>query len=330
MNKDGSGFTGLVELIKTVRYKDPDIVHIEYPGGFGMAMRYKYRLLMSMFPLILKLCTYRGKIFLRLHEFGEVKSVTRILASLSILTANKTAIASRIDYERIIKLLPLMKKKVELIPSGSNIPYINYTPNEISATKALLKTHSNQFIIGYFGFIREGKGVETLLRACRILVKKGMHFRVLMLSELRPCDNSYHKKISRTIRALELENHVHFTGFLDPKNTSRYLQCMDSIVLPFDKGASVRRGSLMAAIMHRLPMVVTESKFMEQNLLDSNGILFFPPHNHCALAHTLQELILSEELRHKLSENVSVISKTFSWGNIANKIMKCYCDILNF
>jgi len=320
---------GLIKLARTIKCKGPDVLHIEYPGGFGVPLRYKYRSLMSIFPLILKLCDYDGKIFLRLHEFGEVRFATRILASILMLTVDKVAIASQIDLRRIIKLLPLMKDKVEFVPSGSNIPYINYTPDQISATKQLLKTHSNQFIVGYFGFIRKGKGVETLFKACKILVEKGIHLRVLMLSELKPCANSYHKKILKTIRTLNLENYIHFTGFLDPKTTSKYLQCMDSIVLPFDRGASLRRGSLIAAVMHKLPIVVTKSKFIDQNLLNSNGILFVPPHNQYALAHTLEELIFSEELRHQLSENVSTIASAFSWGNIVNKIMKSYCEVLN-
>lgn len=321
---------GLIKLIKTIKYKGPDILHIEYPVGFGVATRYKCRLLMSIFPLILKLCNYKGKIFLRLHEFGEVKFATRILAFILILTVDKVAIASQIDCKKIIKLLSLMKSKVVFIPSGSNIPYVNYTPDQISGTKALLKTDSNEFIIGYFGFIRKGKGVETLLKACKILAKKGLHFKVLMLSELKLYGDSYHKKISKTIRALKLQDYVYFTGFLNPKNTSKYLQCMDLIVLPFDKGISLRRGSLTAAIMHKLPIVVTKSKLIDQNLLNSNGMLFVPPHNHYALAHTLKKLLFSEELRHKLSKNVSIISKTFSWEHIVNKIMKSYRDILNF
>lgn len=319
---------GLIKLIKIIKYKDPDILHIEYPGGFGVVIRYKYRLLMSIFPLILKLCNYKGKMFLRLHEFNEVKITTRILAIILILGVDRIAIASKVDYGSIIKLLPFAKYKVEIIPSGSNIPYINIEPSEIVTTKALLQVHSKQAIVGYFGSLRQGKGVETLLKACKILVKKGIDFKLLMLSELKPYRTSYRKKISKIIGQLKLENYIHFTGFLDPKNTSKYLQCMDLIVLPFDKGISFRRGSLIAAIIHELPIVVTEVKSSDLGFSNDDEMIFVRPRDSFALANAIEKLINSKELRYELAKAVSRISDTFSWENIVTKILKSYQDSL--
>lgn len=321
---------GLIKLIEIIKYKDPDILHIEYPGGFGVVMRYKYRLLMSIFPLILKLCNYKGKMFLRLHEFNEVKIITRILAFILILGVDKIAVASKVDYRSIIKFLPFTKYKVEIIPSGSNIPCINYEPSEIIATKARLQVHSEQSIVGYFGFLCEGKGVETLLKACKILVKKGIDFKLLTVSELKPYSTSYHKKISKIIEELKLENYIHFTGFLDPKNTSRYLQCMDLIVLPFDKGINFRRGSLMAAIAHKLPIVVTEAKSLDLGFFNDDVMIFVPPRDSFALANAIEKLINSKDVRYKLAKAVSRISDTFSWENIVTKILKSYQDSLGF
>src|SRR5690606_22549500 len=50
---------------------------------------------------------------------------------------------------------------------------------------------------------------------------------------------------------------VQRTGWLPPEAVSAHLQACDVVVLPYRDGASLRRGSLLAALVHGLPIVTT-------------------------------------------------------------------------
>ncbi len=320
---------GIIRLIKLVKQMNPDIVHIEYPGGFGRLMRYEYRILMSLFPLLIRVNGYTGKIFLRLHEFNEVMIITRIFASILMFCVNKIAIASKSDYEIIVKLFPFIEDKLEFIPSGSNIPYVIYSSDELTTTKEKLQSYPNQPIIGYFGFIRDGKGIEALLNACDILVRKSIDFKLLVIADLNVSDNSYHKRIYEIISQYRLGNYIHFTGYLDPSITSLYLQCMDIIVLPYDKGLSLRRGSLMAAIEHNLPIISTKIKSPDLSYFLNNELILVKPKDPHVLANAIEKLMNSEKDRNNLKKSISKISNIFSWESIANMLINSYKDILD-
>ena len=117
------------------------------------------------------------------------------------------------------------------------------------------------WLLAYFGFLNANKGGETLVRALKNLVAGGRPARLLMVGgqvgASDPTNFAYLEKVKGIIGELGLVERVGWTGFTDPAEVSANLCAADCAVLPYREGASLRHGSLMAALAHGLPIVTT-------------------------------------------------------------------------
>jgi glycosyltransferase involved in cell wall biosynthesis len=107
-------------------------------------------------------------------------------------------------------------------------------------------------ILGHFGTARETWIAERLGAAVPALLRERPNAAFLLIGRDSP------DLRGRVLaRAPELHTRVHATGALAPADVSRYLSACDVMLQPYDDGVSTRRGSMMAALAHRRPVVTT-------------------------------------------------------------------------
>ena len=73
-----------------------------------------------------------------------------------------------------------------------------------------------------------------------------------------PTNLAYLAKVEALIAELGMVNRVQWTGFTAPDEVSANLLAADCATLPYREGATLRHGSLMAALAHGLPIVSTQ------------------------------------------------------------------------
>ncbi|MDD2646451.1 MAG: glycosyltransferase family 4 protein [Patescibacteria group bacterium] len=322
-------FGGIIKLFNFIRKIKPDIVHIQYP-----TQNYKRDLAVDFFPFILKLTRPKVGTISTLHEFSNRSLLGKLRLSISILFSSRIIVVSKLYKKDILKFLwpfrLLLESKIIYIPDGANI-----LPPEkdvidlriIQEIKERIKTNNNDFIICFFGSIRLGKGIEFLLNALDLLIKNGhSNFKLLFIGQF---GGDIYKRIREIIELNHLEKHVHFTGYCSPTEVSYYLLSSDACVLPFEDGVSTKRGSLMAAIFHKLPIISTFSKNPPDELINEENILLVNYGNVKELKETIIRLSKKEDLRSKLREGLVKILDSFSWQTITNKTIGLYQDILS-
>ncbi|MBK9942888.1 MAG: glycosyltransferase [Kouleothrix sp.] len=110
--------------------------------------------------------------------------------------------------------------------------------------------------MAYFGLISRTKGLETLIDA---LGRLPSTVRLLLIGGAATTaeDRAYAAAIERQIAERGLGTRVQRTGHCAPAEVSAYLLAADIAALPFSDGASFRRGSLLAALAHGLPVITT-------------------------------------------------------------------------
>jgi glycosyltransferase involved in cell wall biosynthesis len=151
--------------------------------------------------------------------------------------------------------------KVTLIPIGSNI--LNNLPVNFDAEAWRDKAgaRSGDFLLAYFGLLNQSKGLETLIQSLAQLRTEAIPVRLIMIGggagTSDPTNKSFMQEIDRNIESLNLTPYIHQTGFMDDVSVSAYLTASDAVVLPFNDGASFRRGSLMAAIRYGCAIITT-------------------------------------------------------------------------
>ncbi|PJF26223.1 MAG: glycosyl transferase family 1, partial [Phototrophicales bacterium] len=203
-----------------------------------------------------------------------------------------------------------------IIPIGSNI--------DPTGSQARPRGDS-EFVIGFFGLINTSKGLDLLLESVRSLIDQGVPVKLWMIGAVAGSSDStnldYAKKIDAIIDRLALRPHLLQTKFLDDAGVAMYLRAADVVALPFRDGASLRRGSLMAAL-NCGTAIVTTAPAQPIAALD-NAVLFCEPTAE-SLTAALHTLYADPERRIRLREAAKRAAHQFDWGQIAERTIAVF------
>ena len=119
-------------------------------------------------------------------------------------------------------------KSARCIPIGSNIDV--YHPNHIEIAEAREQSglSDSDIMLGYFGFLNESKGAQTLLDALSALDER---FHLVFIGGQtgdsdQANNQAYLTELRQQIDRAGLAQRVHWTGFLTPERVSTYLGCI--------------------------------------------------------------------------------------------------------
>jgi glycosyltransferase involved in cell wall biosynthesis len=137
-------------------------------------------------------------------------------------------------------------------------------------------------------------------------------------------------KLREVIADLGLTQYVSITGYLSRDDVSLNLLGSDIGVTPFKAGTSLKSGSLIAMLTHRLPTIATRHNPPDPDLDASRSVVLVPPNDVDALAKSFKVLITSppDSLAARRDACAS-FSQQFDWSIIARKHISVYDTVLN-
>ena len=127
----------------------------------------------------------------------------------------------------------------------------------------------------------------------------------------------YAERIDALIREHGLDERVDRTGFTSPPEVSAALLAVDLCALPYRDGASLRRGTLHAALAHGNAIITTEPELETPQLRDGENVVLVPREDPDALAEEIRRLWDAPALRADLGEQAAALAQEFSWDRIA-------------
>jgi glycosyltransferase involved in cell wall biosynthesis len=223
-------------------------------------------------------------------------------------------------HQTIVSLaFPPMKSRSLVIPPP---PLLRMTSDNNGVSRRhgreALGVTQDSFLIAYYGYIYPDKGIETLLKAFKIVNSQQSNSRLVMLggglSFLH--SPSYLTAIHDLANQLGIEDKIIWTGECpsDSEEASLYLRACDVCVLPFDNGVTLNRSSLAAAAAHGLPIVTTAGEKVETPFKDEENVLLCPPRDARSLALTISSLINNPQSCRTLREGALRLAQDFfSW-----------------
>ena len=230
-------------------------------------------------------------------------------------------VTNREDQQALTPVLGPAAPPTRLIPIGSNIA------TELPADYDRVRTRNRygfgpqDLVVGFFGFMNRSKGIETLLEAVAHLRDAGHPIHLLLIGGRTGTSDAanaqYADEVDELIRDLHLESHTHRTGFAAQQDVSAALRAIDVCALPYRDGASLRRGTLHAALAHGTAIVTTTPNVPVAELQDEAVALFVPPEAPPALAEAILQLGSDPGLRLRLSTAAAKLAGKFSWPAIA-------------
>ena len=217
---------------------------------------------------------------------------------------------------------------VAQIPIGSNIK--TYTPHhfEITEVRDQLNLTEGDYLLGYFGFLNESKGADTLLQALPTL---GKRFHLVFIGGQTGASDAtniaYLKQMKALVNELGLSERVHWTGFLSDTRVSAFLHAADMLVMPYQDGASLRRGTLMAALAHGRPLITTFPSEPTPELVHGENVWLIPPGNTSSLSEAVEILAGDKDLRHRLGGGAAGTAGLFTWDQIAKSTAAFFAEL---
>jgi len=226
-----------------------------------------------------------------------------------------------------------LKQQIETpvaqIPIGSNIKA--YQPNhiEIDEVRDKLQLRSDSCLLGYFGFLNDSKGADTLIRA---LAQLDARFHLVFIGGQTGASDAANNaafllSLKNLIAKHQLTERVHWTGFLSDQRVSAYLHAVDVMVMPYRDGSSLRRGTLMAALAHGRPLITTWPTMPTPELIHQQNVWFVPVDDHDEVVKAVRHLIANHELRASLGQGAAAVADDFTWDKIAEKTAVFFQDL---
>ncbi len=350
----------LPAALRALRGCGARIAHVQYQSG-----AYDMRPTINLLPLLLKRL-WGGSVVVTFHDlrapylFPKAGPLREWANRLLARTADAVIATNPEDAAR---LASWGVKRVRLVPIGSNIADNPPGDYNRAAWRAARNVEPTTTLLAYFGFLNSTKGLDDLLCALVLLREQndpsllsGQAFRLMMvgggLGSSDPTNRATATQLDALARELGVQDALLWTGYLSPREVSAALRSADIAVLPYSDGASFRRGSLLAALEHGLPVVSTrpvgtmddgrwtmddgrwtmdDGRWTMDDgpgLVDGENVLLVAPGDVAALAEGVGRLGWDDELRAKLSIGARDLARSFSWERIAEMHEELYTELI--
>lgn len=319
---DAWSITRILELRKLAKIYQWDIIDVQYEaymfGGSGTIL---------LMPLLLK--GINCKFVLTLHSQQLPKYFSSLFRLTQMVLFNEVVFYSSVLLDHMKKKFPKKAKHFHLLGFPSNLIRLNLSEYNDLINNFLNHKPRNQLACLYFGHISPGRDIEDLLN---IINNLKLPIHLTLMSQFNPAENQYHRDLISLVSQNGLENKVTFTGRVDDKTITLMFKTHDLCLFPFPEGASLKNGSLAAAIEHEMPIITTKTALTDtvflSNEKDSTDWFYTPQDTH-QLEMILKKHFDNPELRQKNRQFWAQIRDHFSWENYIEKREHIFKGITN-
>jgi len=322
------------QTVEMIHRLQPDVAHIQYQSaayGLHPAINYLPWWLHLLRPRLRVVTTFHDVRFPYLFPKAGPLRWQAVLALAR--SSDADVITNPVDWTKMAAAG--LTAKLRPIPIGSNIECQPPAGYDRAHQRAQWSADPDTWLMAYFGFLNAGKGGETLVRALAELVRAGRPARLLMvggkIGSSDPTNQAYLEHVERLAVELGVADRMQWTDFTTSDQVSANLLAADCAVLPYREGATLRHGSLMAALAHGLPIVSTQiGATVERDqelfpmLCDGESGLLIPPEDPVRLAGAVERVMIDPTLRAHLSAGALLLSRQFEWNTIARRHLEAY------
>ncbi|MFI0435954.1 MAG: glycosyltransferase [Parachlamydiaceae bacterium] len=148
----------------------------------------------------------------------------------------------------------------------------------------------------FFGNIFQGKGVDILVKAFKIVLKSYPYSKLTIIGR-GPCLD----EIKQLATDLHLTENIRFLGYLERKKIFDEMENSDIFCLPsFSEGCPC---SIIEAMSAGLPVIATTVGGIPELVIQGETGLLISPHNIHGLSGAIEQLAQNGDLRMKMSIN---------------------------
>jgi len=321
----GVGVRGIVAAARAVRRARPDVVHVQFaPSAFGF----------SGAPGLLADLLAGPPLVLTVHEYGWWSWAPRVPDAVwrpverrgwldretGRLVPSSAAVLTTNDAhdEALRRRLGITATRAPLPPNVDVDP----DARGRGVTRRALGIAEDAEVVVFFGFVHPVKGLRYLVDAVAKLAVERPRLHLLVVggftSLALPAAEAaaFRAELTEHVERSGAADRVTITGHLPATEVSAALQAADVAAFPFTAGVTLKSGSLLAALDHGLPTLVTDGG--DAALGDDDTVVVVGRVRDAdALTTGLRRLLENPALRARVRARGHALNRGHGWAALA-------------
>jgi len=294
--------SSIIKIKNIIKREQYDIVHVHlFPSNAIVALS-------SLF--LKKSIAYLFTIHSTFNRRRSIK-IFKIIDGLVYSRYAKIICISKQVQDSLIKWVPKIKEKIEIIPNG--IPM-----NSKSNDNPLMKKYDVLFV----GRLVQQKGINFLLEAVSILQKK--YKKIIRVAIVG--DGPIKKELIKMCEELKIKDSVEFLGF--QRDVDQIMRSSRVLVLPSRwEGFGL---VLLEAMKNKLPIIATKVGGIPEIITNGHEGILVPAENPKILADSINRVLENSELRNQLIQNAyKKVQSHYSIEKYAHNMFNLYSKMVS-
>ncbi|MFC1693703.1 glycosyltransferase family 4 protein [Candidatus Latescibacterota bacterium] len=253
-------------------------------------------------------------------EYREVMCKLSDLSDKMVVMSRKAS-----DFLKDIYAVP--EDKIVFIHHGiPDTPFIDPSFNKdkfgVEGKKVLLT----------FGLLSPNKGIENVLQALPVVIKKHPDVVYIILGATHPHilklhGDEYRIMLQQLVRKLDIGEHVIFQNrFVELKELCEFLGIADIYVTPYLEEAQITSGTLAYAMGTGKAVISTPYWYATEMLAEDRGRIV-PFRNPDAMAEQIIDLLDNDVDRHAMRKKAYLFSRDAVWKEVSRKYLQVFSEV---
>lgn len=235
----------------------------------------------------------------------------KFLTKIALGRGDLFIVHSRSDGEELLTIKRGAKCKMSPHPTYGSFKVRNLTRDQ---ARAELGWKVEEKILLFFGFVREYKGLKTLLRAMPGIRAYSKDITLVVAGSFGGDREEY----MQLIKELHIENDVYVVDeYLPDHEVEKYFAACDLVVVPYE--SATQSGIVQIAFGFEKPVVATNVGGLPDVVEDGKTGYVVEPGNPEALAEAVLRYF-REEKGHEFKENMRKEADRFSWERMRKTV----------
>ncbi len=290
-----------------------DVVHFEWPVSIQLD---------SIFIKFLKIF-YKKPVVFTVHDLIPLEENLQTFQENPLFSKYKKfynsfdKIIVHLDYIKkdIIEIFSVKEKKVFVIPHGNYLSFVDF--NKIYTKKGarnFLKVPQDNFYVLFFGYIRDYKGLDILIKSLSFLPEN-----ICLLISGKIVDKHVLDSLNRDLK----DRFYLFSKYIEMDELSPFFNASDLVCYPYKN--IYQSGAVHTAFAFKTPVIASSLSAFTSIIKDSYNGYIFNASDYKDLANKILEIYNNPSKLNEISENAYDFSeKELNWLKIANKTVEIY------
>ena len=291
-----------LKAFRKIKSLNPDVlIFYWWTPFFGFLIRY-----LSSKIKIKKICICHNVLP---HEKSKIDE---ILTKYGLKKIDDFIVHGEIEKTVLQNIYPNIKSnKITVTPHPTYT--LQFKNDEIDKKTAKEMLKLNGKVLLFFGFIRQYKGLEYLIKAMPMINTKIDNLILIIVGEFWDDKRKYQNLITN----LELQNIRIIDEYISDEKVSQYFMSSDLLIIPYINATS--SGVVQIAFSFNLPVIVTNVGALEEIVSHNKTGFIVPPKDSKAIARTVIDFYQKTN-KDQIITNIKMEAYRFSWQRLVEVI----------